>query len=63
MVITIDLLEEMFVHAILFVQDVYGGKYPSHHSNTNQFVQNVEFYVGSASDYSLNPVCLGGPYM
>ena len=23
----------------------------------------MELYIGSASDYSLNPVCPGGPYM
>ena len=35
LVITIDLTQEMFVHAILLVQDVYNGAFPSDHTNTN----------------------------
>ena len=33
--ITVNLTKEMFVHAILLVQDVYFGHKPSQHTNTN----------------------------
>ena len=62
MVITIDLGMKMFVHTVVLVQDLYNGEARSH-TNTNQYVQNVDFYVGKDSDYTSNKVCPGGPYM
>ena len=52
MVISLDLGEEMFVHAIVLALDLY----------TQTQLQRVDFYIGSASVYTSNPVCPGGPH-
>ena len=53
----------MFVHSIVFVQDLYSGLNPDQHTNTNQYVQNVSIYTGNDSDYTANKLCPGGPFM
>ena len=63
MIIKIDLRKPYFVHAMLIIQDLFDGFIPSHHNNINQFLQNLQFYIGNNEDYFLNPICPGGPYM
>ena len=63
MVIKIDLGKILFVHCLLVLQDLFKGLYPSTHSKTNEFLQNLEFYIGNDTDYTKNAKCPGGPFM
>ena len=63
MVITIDLGKILFVHCLLVVQDLFDGLFPNAHINTNEFLQNLEFYIGNDTDYTKNAKCPGGPFM
>ena len=46
----------------MIVQDTYKGLFPYEHTNTKEFVQNFEIYIGNDPTYSANQRCPGGPF-
>ena len=52
------------MHAILIVQDLWSdGMLHNSHSDTNQYFQNYQIYIGKSATYSNNALCSGGPFM
>lgn len=62
MIVSIDLGESFFIHAILIVQDLLSGIAPPEGLDS-QWLQNFEIHIGESSDYRDNPKCSGGPFM
>ena len=53
--ITINFGAPYFMHCILMVQDVFEGIYQNDHlASSNEWVQNVEVYIGNIPDYKKN---------
>ena len=63
MIITLDLQNPMFVHAVLIIQDLFSHHRPEDHKNSNQYLQNLQLYIGNDVDYKKNALCPGGPFM
>jgi len=60
MVLTINLLESFFQHAVLFVQDLDTGWFAN---EGGILLENVSVYIGDNPDHTKNVACPGGPYM
>ena len=58
----VDFGEKVFVHAIYIEQDKYDGNIWNH-SETTEYLQNFEVYIGDSEVYSENKKCPGGPFM
>ena len=62
-VLSFNLGSSFFQHCILVVADLYTGWRPYEHTDTNQWLQNYEIYIGDDPSYANNPKCPGGPFM
>lgn len=63
MAVTINLGKIFFIHCLLAVQDVFNASTPNGHTNTNEFLQNLDIFIGNNSEYTMNTRCAGGPFM
>ena len=62
--VTVNLGRPFMMHCFLMVQDLFDNSFPADHpESSNEWVQNVEVYIGNSPDYILNKRCPGGPFM
>lgn len=62
LVLGFDLRKSMMVHAVLVMQDHYGGQSNSHTTET-EYVQNFSLFIGDSQDWRENTMCPGSPFM
>ena len=64
-VIGFDFTEPVFMHAVLWAQDVLSGGFPANlgPSDSKNFFQKYEVYIGNSADYLENTKCAGGPHL